>query len=70
MTPQMLRRLAGLTQAQVAIRLGWTLRSIKLAEGMPVEGWAVGELIRYAAVCGSHIKIIAAGSDCVEREIT
>lgn len=69
MTPQLLRRLSGLTQAQVAIRMGWTLRTIKLAEGMPLEAWSVGELRRYAWACGHSIKIIAV-DDGSEKELT
>lgn len=70
MTPQMLRRLSCLTQAQVAHRLGWTLRTIKRAEGTPIEAWSVGELIRYAAVCGSTTRIVVTDSYCVEMELT
>lgn len=69
MTPQLLRRLAGLTQAQVAGRLGWPLRMIKAVEGAPIDAWSVGELRRYAWACGHSIKIIAV-DDGSEKELT
>lgn len=62
--------MAGLTQEQVANQLGWSPRTVKTAESIPLECWSVGELARYAAACGYVIKMVAVDQDGEESELT